>query len=342
MNNKQILFVACNKAELVDASSKEPEENEVMVKMAFTTISSGTERANLIGDISVDASRPLESDVPNFPRALGYSGAGIVCKIGSRVNSLKEGDRVVVCFGVHKRYCTVKENQVVKIDDENITLSEASMAVIASFPIAAMRKTKLELGESAIVMGLGILGQLAIQFCKAAGAVPLIAVDPIESKRKYALSLGADYALDPLEDNFAETVKKITDGIGVNTAIEVTGKGLALNQVLDCMARQGRVALLGCTRNCDFTIDYYRKVHYPGVTLVGAHTSVRPNYESYPGYWTYNDEIKAMFKLIAGGRINFKSMVSEIHSPAEAPQVYNRLAFDKDFPSVVQFDWSRL
>lgn len=341
MDNKQILFVKYNEAELVEVPLREPEENEVIVRMAFTTISSGTERANLTGDLNVDASKPLESSVPKFPRALGYSGAGIVYKTGSKVSSVTEGDRVVV-FGVHINYCTVKENQVIKIDDEMISLSEASMAVIASFSVAAMRKTRLELGESAIVMGLGILGQFAIQFCKAAGAVPLIAADPIESKRKYALSLGADYALNPFDDNFSETVKKLTRGKGVNTAIEVTGKGLALDQVLDCMARQGRVALLGCTRNSDFTIDYYRKVHFPGITLVGAHTSVRPNCDSYHGYWTYKDDINAIFKLIAGGRINFKSMVSEVHSPLDAPQVYQRLVFDKEFPSVVQFDWSQM
>lgn len=342
MNTKQILFTAPNTAQLVDAETKEPDENEVMVKLAYTTISSGTEKANLIGDVNIDAAKALESNEPHFPRALGYSGAGIVFKIGSKVKKVKQGDRVVVCFGVHKSYCTLHEDNIVKIQDENISLSEASMAVIASFSAAGMRKTKLELGESAIVMGLGILGQFAIQFCRAAGAFPLIAIDPIASRRNYALELGADYALNPFDDDFAEQIRKITNGKGVNAAIEVTGKGKALDQVLDCMARQGRVALLGCTRDSNFSIDYYRKIHYPGIVLIGAHTSVRPNTESYPGYWAYTDEIDAIFGLIIGKRIDFKSMIAEIHSPEDAPHVYQRLAIEKDFPSVVQFDWSKI
>ncbi|MFR6641702.1 MAG: hypothetical protein ACLUSP_10635 [Christensenellales bacterium] len=63
---------------------------------------------------------------------------------------------------------------------------------------------------------------------------------------------------------------------GANVAVEVTGLGKGLDRVLDCMRKFGRVALLGCTRNSDFTIDHYRKVHGPGITPVGAHTAARP------------------------------------------------------------------
>ena len=69
--------------------------------------------------------------------------------------------------------------------------------------------------------------------------------------------------------------KEISNG-GVKVGIEVTGVGAALDGILDCMARFGRVALLECTRSSDFTIDYYRKVHGLGITLVGAHTNARP------------------------------------------------------------------
>ena len=206
--------------------------------------------------------------------------------------------------------------------------------------MAAVRKTRLEIGESAIVMGLGILGIFAVQFLKAAGAVPVIAADPIKERRELALELGADYALDPFESNFTEKVKGLTDG-GVNAAIEVTGVGKALDQALDCMARFGRVALLGCTRNSDFTIDYYRKVHFPGIQLIGAHTIARHELESAPGNWTHKDDIKAVLKLLDGKRVNFKKMISEIHAPEEAYDVFLRLATDKSFPIGVQFDWTR-
>ena len=125
-------------------------------------------------------------------------------------------------------------------------------------------------------------------------------------------------------------------------AIEVTGVGAGLNGALDCMAHFGRVALLGCTRVSDFTVDYYRKVHGPGITLVGAHTRARPEEESHPGYFTVIDDIKTIIGLQEGGRINLDALVDEVHSPDECTEVYTRLVEGKDYPTVVQFDWSKI
>ena len=220
-------------------------------------------------------------------------------------------------------------------------MQEAALCYIGTFPMAALRKTKLEIGESMLVMGQGILGFLAVIFAKAAGATPVIAVDLVKERREKALKYGADYALDPMEEGFAQRVKELTDG-GVNTAIEVTGLGVGLDQCLDCMAKFGRVALLGCTRDENFTIDYYRKVHGPGIQLIGAHTCARPNVESYPGYFTKNDDAKAILKLIEYNRINIKDIVDEIHQPENCAEVYDRLINDKNFPVVSQFDWRKV
>lgn len=341
MKTKQIVFTAKNTAELLESEIREPEKNEVLIEMAFTTISAGTEKANLTGDLNVNASEKRTDTTPHFPRYLGYSGAGTVIKTGPGVTKVKPGDRVAAAFGTHSSFCVLPEERAIPIRQEEISLSEASLAVIATFPLAALRKVKPEIGESALVMGLGILGLFAVQFARTAGLVPVIAADPVASRREFALLLGADFALDPTQPDFADTVKRLTGG-GANVAIEVTGLGKGLDQALDCMARFGRVSLLGCTRNSDFTIDYYRKIHYPGITLIGAHTNARPERESHPNYWAYPDEIGAIFQLAAGKRIDLKKMIHEIHSPQEAPEVFRRLAFDKDFPIGVQFDWSRL
>lgn len=341
MDIKQIIFTAANVAELMDVVIDEPKDDEIMVKLEYTTISAGTERANLIGDLNVNAAAPCTDTVAHFPRTVGYSGAGVVYKVGKDVKNFKVGDKVCAFNGKHASYWNYKESMLVKIPTDEISFSEASMAYISTFPMAAVRKMKPELGESAIVMGLGILGIFAVQFLKAAGIYPVIAVDPIKEKRDFALTMGADVALDPTETDFSDKVKELTEG-GAHIAIEVTGLGKGFDQALDCMRKYGRVALLGCTRSSDFTIDYYRKIHFPGITVVGAHTCVRPEQESFPNYWTHVDDIKAIFKLIRGKRVNYKKMVSEIHSPNEAYEVFTRLATEKTFPSGVQFDWSRL
>lgn len=338
MKTKQIVFTQPCVAELLDVESLPPNEHEVTVKLEYSAISAGTEKANYIG--IRNGTNISEDEEAVFPRTVGYSAAGVVTDIGSCVDDIKVGDRVVVFWGKHKKNITVSKNNVIKIPDE-VTSAEASMALISTFPLAAIRKTKLEIGESAMVMGLGILGIFAVQELKIAGAYPIIAVDPMGERREFALNMGADFALDPTNEGFSEKVNKLTDG-GVNVCIEVTGLGAGLIQALDCMQKMGRVALLGCTRSSKFEIDYYGKVHGPGISLIGAHTMARPKTESSAGLWTDKDDLKAVLNLIKGKRLNFKDMISEIYSPSEAGQVYTRLANDKNFPIGVLFDWERI
>ncbi|MBE6537245.1 MAG: zinc-binding alcohol dehydrogenase [Ruminococcaceae bacterium] len=338
MKIKQIIFTEINKAELLDVDLREPRGDEVLVKTDISTISAGTERANVTGDPNVNANGA--SGVV-FPRSSGYNSVGTVVAIGPDVKSVAVGDRVVVYWGKHRSYNLVHEINVVKVESAAVSNSSAAMSFIASFPLAAIRKTRIEMGESAMVMGLGILGLIGVKLLRAAGAVPIIAVDPNPKRREIAKACGADFTFDPFEEGFAEKVKAVTGG-GVNVAIEVTGVGAGFNESLDCMAKFGRVALLGCTRNSDFTVDYYKKIHSPGITVIGAHTIARPEYESHPGWFTHRDDISAILALISGGRIELDSLVSEVHSPNECGEVYERLVFDKDFPIGVQFDWTRL
>ena len=120
--------------------------------------------------------------------------------------------------------------------------------------------------------------------------------------------------------------------------IEVTGIGAGLDGILDCMRPAGRVALLGCTRNSDFSIDYYRKVHGPGITLIGAHTIARPKQESHEGWWTEQDDRECLLNMYRYGRLKLATLIEETHKPQECPEVYTRLATERFFP-MVQFDW---
>lgn len=336
MKVKQIVFTKPCVAELLEKEIDAPKAGEVQVRLAVSTISSGTERANLVGDPNVG---PNSAGAVVFPRVLGYSSSGVVEAVGEGVTDFKIGDRVAMSWTTHTQVLNINRDCVYKLPD-NVSFNDGALLHISIFPLAAIRKCRLEIGEPAIVMGMGVLGLVAIPLLKAAGAVPVIAVDPVPEKREKALAVGADYALDPFAADFADTVKEKTGG-GAKVGIEVTGIGAGLDGILDCMARFGRVALLGCTRNKDFTIDYYRKVHGPGITLVGAHTQARPQYESSDGWWTQRDDIKTTLKLTEMGRIKLSDIIDEIHSPAEATEVYTRLANEKSFP-MVQFDWRKL
>ncbi len=350
MKTESIVFTGPGKAELIEEEISAPKAGEVLVRLVRSTISSGTERANLIGvpDNATGIYAKCPDGQVTWPRRAGYSSTGIVEAVGEGVSSVNVGDRVAMSWTVHRRYVSIPEKRVYRLPD-TVSFEQGALTHIATFPMAAIRKCRLEMGESALVMGQGILGQLAVVLLKAAGAVPVIAADPIPEKRARALELGADYAFDPMDKDFAEQVRSVTatgrlvqEGrvadAGAKVVIEVTGNGAALNMALDAIAPFGRLALLGCTRDSNFSIDYYHKVHGRGVTLVGAHTNARPDDESASGWWTTRDDALAFLKLLAFRRIALDGFVSEVHTPNECGAVFARLAAGAPFP-VVQFNW---
>lgn len=333
MKNPSIMFTAPSVVELTDRDfPQQPGDFDVRLRLVTTTVSAGTERSVLMGKLQA-------AGYTGFPRQSGYSAGAIVDAVGARVTRVKVGDRVAASWTRHSLYYVVRETQVYKLPDE-VSFAEAALVHIATFPMAAIRKCDLEVGESALIMGLGVLGLCSIDLLRIAGAVPIIAVDPVPEKRALALSLGADYALDPFAEDFAQTVKELTGG-GAHVALEITGNGKGLDMVLDCMAEFGRVALLGCTRDPNFTIDYYTKVHSRGVSLIGAHTNARPQHESFHGFWTEKDDAESIIKLMKHRRIDLGRLVEKTYSPTEAPEVYGQLVQGTAFP-IVQFDWTTL
>lgn len=116
---------------------------EMTVELEYSAISAGTERANFLGDRNgIGVAEGAEAV---FPRTVGYSGAGVVCALGSGVSDLSVGDRVFVAWGKHQKQMTVKRSKVLKIPD-GVSTKEASMALIATFPLAAIRKTRFPIG----------------------------------------------------------------------------------------------------------------------------------------------------------------------------------------------------
>jgi threonine dehydrogenase-like Zn-dependent dehydrogenase len=299
--------------------------------MEYNVVSGGTERANIMAMPNAGGNK--------FPKHLGYCGVGRVIKIGEKVTRVAVGDRVLVYHGKHMKYSVQTEDKVTKIEDDRIDSLDAAFVIIASMGLGGVRKLEVELGESAMVMGLGLLGQFSVQFLRLSGACTVIAVDPNPARRELALKLGADVALDPTDEDFTNRVKYLTGGKGVNACVEVTGVSAAMLQALACASWMGRIALLGCTRVSDASVDFYQSVHRPGVKLIGAHNFVRPKVESYPHHWTHQDDCKAILELIAAGRIAVSPMVSRVVLPEHCKEIYDQLCDDPAFPMGTVFDW---
>ena len=330
VTGRKILFTDVHKAELLLGTIPAPGKEEVRVRMEYTVVSGGTERANLLN---------LPNTVNTYPRALGYCGIGRVDALGENVGGLTLGQRVLVYHGKHSDYSVVPKGKVTPVPD-GLDPVQASFTVIAAMGLGGVRKLKPELGESALVIGQGLLGCFAAQFLRLSGLCPVITADLSPARRSLSLKLGADASLDPTAPDFKKEITSLTDGRGINACVEVTGASSALPLALSCAAPLGRISLLGCTRVSDCNIDFYTQVHRPGITLIGAHNFVRPKSDSYPGYWTHQDDCRAILSLMKAGRLLVEPMISRVVKPESAPEIYNELCDSPDFPMGTVFDWN--
>lgn len=331
MKRRAIVFAAPRTAQLITEEICETVSGtQVLVKTEYTVVSGGTERAVLMASPNTPSS---------FPCRLGYCGIGRVLAVGENATGFSVGDRVLVYHGTHADYNIVDASQLTLVEDEKINSLEAAFTVIGTMGLGGVRKLEVELGESAMVMGLGLLGMFAVQFLAKSGANPVIAADPNPERRALALRLGADYALNPADADFSEQVNRITGGKGVNACVEVTGIAKAMAQALECASYMGRISLLGCTRVSDCNVDYYQKVHKPGVKLIGAHNFVRPKVESYPHHWTHHDDCRAILGLLSRKKIDILPMVGRVVAPEDATEIYTELCENPNFPMGTVFDW---
>ena len=336
MKNHVIVFTAKGKAEFLEQEFDAGlHGDEIIVKNDYDLISAGTELANY---------RALPNTVVaerGFPHTAGYSASGRVVRIGPEVKTLQVGDRVVVNWGGHRAYFKRSETRVVKIPD-GVDMQCAAYAHLASFPMLAVRRLRIEMGEAVMVAGLGLLGQFAVQFSRLSGAYPVLACDYSAERRELAKRLGADFVLDPRDADFIEQVKELTDGKGPAAVVEVTGFISALQQSLEYVGRNGRIALLGCTRISDQYIDFYKYVHRRGVQLIGAHTMTRPKFESRPGEWTEHDDYAAFLNLLKAGRIQAAPLIGRVAPAADAAAIYRELDTAAAPPLGVLLDWTNV
>lgn len=328
-----IVFEAIGTAVLQPFEVRPPGAGEVLLENEYTVVSAGTERANLLN---------LPNTSGGFPYHPGYCGVGRVIAVGDGVESARVGDRALANSSGHRSHAIQRAADLTVVGDERVESLEAAFVVLAAMGLQGVRKLRLELGESAMVIGLGLLGMFASQLARIDGAIPVIVSDFDPVRRELALSLGADHAFAPDEEDVAERIRELTYGRGPDAIVEVTGAAAALQDALRYVAWRGRISLLGCTRVSDAEIDFYQYVHRRGVSLIGAHTFVRPREDSYPGYWTTRDDYRALLALIAAGRLQVKPIISEVVSPERAPAIYRRLAEEQHPPLGIVFDWKQV
>lgn len=335
MKAKVIQFVSMGKAELLEETDfdldAELAPDHVLLKTICTLISPGTEFACISGSVGHC----------KFPVTLGYSAVATVLKVGENVTKLAVGDRCLCYHSGHRNYQLMPESKLVKILDDSLPAEEAVYCVVGCMGFQGVRRCRPEFGESLMVMGLGLLGQFAVQTAHLSGCLPVIALDYNEKRRALALATGADAAFSPDDPELDAKIRALTNGRGVDSVVEITGNPQAVVEGLKLTARFGRFSLVGCSRTPTLNIDFYNLVHRPGISVIGAHNMARPLEERRPGVWTMAEDMALLLKYMSAGRLTSKPLHTMTADPADAPAIYDRVyARDPDLLGVV-FDWTK-
>ncbi len=300
--------------------------DQVLVETRYSAISPGTELAFLHHKPNTPGKYPY------FP---GYSASGTILEKGEAVGALAIGQRVA-CRIPHASHFVVEARKCLPIP-EPVKDLDASVYRLASIALQGVRKARVQLGWEIAVLGLGPIGNLAGQLARAAGATHVEGIDPIAWRGELALECGFDAATDSVEGVSRTVGFGAVDGFDV--VIEATGVPEAIPPAFRLAKRLGHVVLLGSTRGETENVNFYRDVHKKGLTIIGAHDSIRPTEDDHSFYVSQRTDDETALRLLASGRIQTSPLISGVVSPEEAAEVYDRLTTRDEALMLVVFKW---
>lgn len=292
---------------------------------------------DIIGKVEVCSVCGTDVHMTNVPAGypatpgtiLGHELVATVEEIGAGVKDFQVGDRFVVnpneycgtCAyckknlpnecqnilamgidvdGGFAEYVRVSEKMAFKIPQDMPT-EIAAFAEPLACVINASRKIRVNPSESVVVIGAGPIGMLFIQLMKAAGAYPIISVEPNPMRREYAVKCGADFTIDPMTQDTKGEVMKITE-IGADYAIDVVGSQMMV--AVDVIRKGGACLLFGNNAKAAPTV-IQSQITYKEARVLGT--------------WLANASFDQAVKMLASGTLNLEFMVthtlplSEVH-----------------------------
>ncbi len=284
---KAVRFIGVNKPlEMQEIPIPEIGERDILVKVKAAGIchSDAHYRAGI-------------SPVRPVPLTLGHEVAGVVERIGSQVANVKIGERVCLhyniscgdCYhcstgsdqfcekvlmlghytdGGYAEYIAVPARNAIHLPDEIPFEQGATLMCASATAFHALRKSRVKAGETVSVFGAGGLGQSAIQLARAFGAIDVYAVDINDEK----LGLAKQYGAIPINGkkiNAVEEIRKLTNGKGVDVAIEMIGLPQTMKQAVQVAGVMARVVIVGLS-NQPLEIDTYNELIGNEVELIGS------------------------------------------------------------------------
>ena len=274
------------------------------------------------------------------PSPLGYSCAGEVVAAGGLVEGIQPGDRVA-CGGAdyanHAEFVAIPKNLVVKIPD-NVSNAEGAFTTVGSIALQGVRLAQPLMGETFVVLGLGLLGQIAVQLLRANGC-KVIATDLDPALVERATKYGAIDAGPGV--NIQNLVESETNGHGVDGVLVCAGT--SSNQPIELCGEitreKGRVVVVGAVRMDIPREDYFKKEISVVISRSYGPGRYDPFYEEngndYPlGYVRFPEQrnMETFLQLISDGKVEVKSLITHEFGVDEAEAAYQLIEGDKTEP----------
>lgn len=281
--------------------------------------------------------------------ATGYSAAGVVVEVGEEVDGFAVGDRVA-CAGAgianHAELIDVPVNLAVKVPD-GLDTRIASTVTLGAIAMQGIRRAQPTLGETMVVVGLGILGQISAQVLSANGC-RVIGVDLDPWRIQLALENGMDIGINPTEENYCERVFNYTDGMGADAVIvtAATDSSQVISEAMQACRKKGRVVLVGDVGLNLNRADFYKKELDFLISSSYGPGRYDPFYEEggqdYPiAYvrWTENRNMQAYIDLLDKKKVKLDNLSRQPYPIDRAGEAYDVLKGGGEKPLLVLLEY---
>ena len=284
----------------------------------------------------------LEEPIP-----LGYCNVGKVIAVDEGVSGYEVGDRVV-SNGPHAEYVCVPKNLVAHIPD-NVSDEEAAFTVVGSIGLQGIRLLNPTLGETVVVIGLGLIGLLTAQLLKANGC-RVIGSDLDDEK----LALAEKWGIIPFNSSKGDVVKFVeeqTGGVGADGVIITASSqtNAIISQAARMSRKRGKIVLVGVVGLNISRAEFYEKELTFQVSCSYGPGRYDENYEQkgidYPlpyVRWTEQRNFDAVLFALSTGMLQVKEMITEIVPLAEYKYIYGNIGSHKSIASILKYDEKEL
>ncbi len=332
MKAKQFTIPEIRRIEVEDIEIEEVPDDAILVENEFTAVSIGTEIYNWIA-----GSEPGREAI--FPRTTGYCNVGRVLEVGSGVDGVEVGDRIAG-QGKHASHGILRSaSSFVKVPEE-VESKSAAFMVMAAIALHGVRVARIQLGESVVVLGLGLVGQLCALLSRVSGGVPVIGVDIDDFRVDASTKHGCDISINPahVEDLRADVSGSCQED-GANVVLECTGKPAVYPLATSLACLGGRLVAVGSPRG-SVEMDFFTDIHTREVSILGAHQPKTPNDDHIYYRFTKDRERKLVMDLMAAGRLPISHLITHEIEPSNCQQAYTMMADNPKEVLGVLFRWT--